>query len=273
MFCPKCGNQLPDGSAFCGKCGAQLGASKASAAKTAPSASKARPASAAAKTQATRSTRSAGAQGALTAFPPLRAAAVVAAAIALLFALMPWFSTSSVAVTASGYASSGADLVAGLTGADISMPEFEESYSVFQFGELASTATAYLDIEAQIADARKAAEAEASGRARAIGLGAPQGSRKPAEALLLTMACWALSCVVLAVGAVRALLTRGRGGLVLGIGASLLAAVSFFWAFVSYGVLESAAIAASGGATNAIVCSVAAVAAVLCLVASRKAKA
>lgn len=26
MFCPKCGNQLSDGSAFCGKCGAKLGA-------------------------------------------------------------------------------------------------------------------------------------------------------------------------------------------------------------------------------------------------------
>lgn len=25
MFCPHCGNQLPDGSKFCGKCGAQLG--------------------------------------------------------------------------------------------------------------------------------------------------------------------------------------------------------------------------------------------------------
>ncbi len=25
MFCPQCGNQLPDGSRFCGKCGAQIG--------------------------------------------------------------------------------------------------------------------------------------------------------------------------------------------------------------------------------------------------------
>ena len=26
MFCPKCGNRLPDGSAFCGKCGTRLAA-------------------------------------------------------------------------------------------------------------------------------------------------------------------------------------------------------------------------------------------------------
>ena len=24
MFCPQCGNQLPDGSAFCSNCGSQL---------------------------------------------------------------------------------------------------------------------------------------------------------------------------------------------------------------------------------------------------------
>lgn len=32
MFCPHCGNQLPDGSRFCGKCGAQLGGPAAPAA-------------------------------------------------------------------------------------------------------------------------------------------------------------------------------------------------------------------------------------------------
>lgn len=273
MFCPKCGNQLPDGSAFCSKCGAQLAAApkdsdpasggrlKASAGDVAVSAHPARP------------IWSSAAQGASAAFPPLRIAAVAAAAVALLFALMPWFTTNSSAVTASGYASSGADFIAGLTGADVSMPEFEESYSVFQFGELASTVTTYLDAEAQIADAVEAAEADASGRARAIGLGAPQGSRKPAEALLLTMACWALSCIVLVVGAVRTFLARGRGGLVLGIGAGLLATVALFWAFVSYAALESAGVAALGGATNAIICGAAAIVAIVCVAASRRAKA
>lgn len=248
MFCPKCGNSLPDGSAFCGKCGAQLGAAKAA------------PRPAAAHLAAPVS-RSAGA----AAFPPLRIAALVAAAVALVFALMPWFSTSPAAVTASGYASGGADLLAGLTGADVSLPEFEETYAPFQFGGLAATATTYLDAEAQLADAVEAAEAAASGRARAIGLGAPQGSRKPAEALFLTMGCWAVACLVLIAGAVRALATRGRGGLVLGIGAALLAAVALVWAVGLYGVLESAGIAAAGGATNAIVCGLAGLAAVVCV--------
>ncbi|WP_417190545.1 zinc-ribbon domain-containing protein, partial [Adlercreutzia sp.] len=26
MFCPKCGNEIAEGSAFCGKCGAPVGA-------------------------------------------------------------------------------------------------------------------------------------------------------------------------------------------------------------------------------------------------------
>lgn len=42
MFCPKCGNQLPDGSAFCSKCGAKLGDRAAAApAGTVPPASRA----------------------------------------------------------------------------------------------------------------------------------------------------------------------------------------------------------------------------------------
>ena len=258
MFCPQCGNQLPDGSAFCGKCGAQLGAAPASA----PVAGARGPVAAAPK-----------APSAAGAFPPLRIAAIVAAAVALLFALMPWFTTSSAAVTASGYASGGADLLAGLTGADVSLPEFEESYSVFQFGELAATATPYLDAEAQIADAVEAADAAASGRARAISLAEPQGSREPAEALLGAMVRWAASCLVVVAGAVCALATRGRNGLVLGIGAGLLAAEAFAWAFISYGVLESAGLAASGGATNAIVCGVASLAAIVCVLISRQAKA
>ena len=258
MFCPQCGNQLPDGSAFCGKCGAQLGAVPASA----PVAGARGPVAAAPKAPSAAGT-----------FPPLRIAAIVAAAVALLFALMPWFTTSSAAVTASGYASGGAELIAGLTGADVSLPEFEESYAPFQFGELAATATTYLDAEAQIADAAEAAEAAASGRARAISLAEPQGSRKPAEALFGAMVRWAASCLVVVAGVVCALATRGRNGLVLGIGTGLLAAEALAWAFVSYGVLESAGLAASGGATNAIVCGMASVAAIVCVLISRQAKA
>ncbi|MEC4184972.1 zinc ribbon domain-containing protein [Adlercreutzia sp. R21] len=260
MFCPKCGNQLPDGSAFCGKCGAQLGAAAPAPAASARGSAAAAPA-------AFRAPSAAGP------FPPLRIAAIAMATAALLFALMPWFSTSSAAVTASGYASGGADLVAGLTGADVSLPEFKESYSVFQFGELAATATTYLDAEAQIADAMEAAEAAASGRARAISLSEPQGSRKPAEALFMAMVCWAAWCLVVVAGAVCALVTRGRNGLVLGIGAGLLAAVSLAWAFGSYGVLESAGLAVSGGATNAIVCGAASIAVIVCVLVSRQAKA
>ncbi|MEC4176571.1 zinc ribbon domain-containing protein [Adlercreutzia sp. R7] len=260
MFCPQCGNQLPDGSAFCGKCGAKLGAAAPAPAASARGSAAAAPA-------AFRAPSAAGP------FPPLRIAAIAMAAVALLFALMPWFSTSSAAVTASGYASGGADLVAGLTGADVSLPEFKESYSVFQFGELAATATTYLDAEAQIADAMEAAEVAASGRARAISLSEPQGSRKPAEALFMAMVCWAASCLVVVAGAVCALVTRGRNGLVLGIGAGLLAAVSLAWAFGSYGVLESAGLAVSGGATNAIVCGAASIAVIVCVLVSRQAKA
>lgn len=90
MFCPQCGSQLPDGSAFCGKCGAQLGAAPASA-PVAGARGPVAPVPAAPK-----------APSAAGAFPPLRIAAILAAAVALLFALMPWFTTSSAAVTASG---------------------------------------------------------------------------------------------------------------------------------------------------------------------------
>lgn len=37
MFCPHCGAQLPDGSAFCGNCGSPLGAANAAAQPPAPS--------------------------------------------------------------------------------------------------------------------------------------------------------------------------------------------------------------------------------------------
>lgn len=72
MFCPKCGNRLPDGSAFCGKCGTRLAAP-------------------------------AGAGGRPTAGPTPSKAVVLS--------LLPWLEVDPVVSAASGYAGGLASLL------------------------------------------------------------------------------------------------------------------------------------------------------------------
>ena len=99
MFCPKCGNQLPDGSAFCGKCGAKLGTSKGvtpavGVAGSAPSTPTAPNAA---------SSRSAASAVASTKISPLAMAAAVLAAVAVVLSLLPWLEVDPMVSAASGW--------------------------------------------------------------------------------------------------------------------------------------------------------------------------
>ena len=135
MFCPKCGNRLPDGSAFCGKCGTRLAApagaggrptagptpSKAAVPNAAPSRPAAPPAAAKA--------------------PALAVAAAVLAAAAVVLSLLPWLEVDPVVSAASGYAGG----LASLLGAGDGSFSFDESYAVWAlpsfagaFGDYAS---------------------------------------------------------------------------------------------------------------------------------------
>ncbi len=137
MFCPKCGNQLPDGSAFCGKCGAKLGTSKGvtpavGVAGSAPSTPTAPNAA---------SSRSAASAVASTKISPLAMAAAVLAAVAVVLSLLPWLEVDPMVSAASGYAGGFASLL----GADEGSFSFDESYAVWAlpsfagaFGDYAS---------------------------------------------------------------------------------------------------------------------------------------
>lgn len=119
MFCPKCGSQLPDGSAFCGKCGVQLGQSKT-----------------AAPTARVSSARPGGSVS------PASIAAAVLAAIAIIVSLLGWFDVYP------GYASltSYVDQAASFLGLGSSSSlSFDEAYTPWAlpgfagtFGEYAS---------------------------------------------------------------------------------------------------------------------------------------
>lgn len=276
MFCPQCGSQVPDGSAFCAQCGAKMQAPAAPAGNaTVPGMGKgpvfgggAQPFGAGAQTFGAGVVNLSGG-----AFNPLRIAAMVALVVALIFSLLPWYTSSQEAVTGSSYASAGAGLLSDLTGSSYSLPKFEETYSVFQFGSLASTASTYLNAQKQLLNALEDWTAEASGRAHVVGIANPQyADAGPAGSLLAVLVGWIIAAIVSVAGLVRAFVTRGKGGLILVVGSALLALVAFGWSLIAYGGLVSERIAAAGGATNATICGVACLAAIVCVALSRTAK-
>ena len=184
MFCPKCGNRLPDGSAFCGKCGTRLAApagaggrptagptpSKAAVPNAAPSRPAAPPAAAKA--------------------PALAVAAAVLAAAAVVLSLLPWLEVDPVVSAASGYAGG----LASLLGAGDGSFSFDESYAVWALPSFAGAFGDYASLYGALGG-------EGAGAASALVGGAAWGC------LLL----WLAGVVLLALGAVRIAPVRPQG--------------------------------------------------------------
>ena len=133
MFCPKCGSQIPDGSAFCGKCGNKFkdtskpiettgglkGASSSSGVDFALRGNKA----------------------------GLNAVSLVV--VAIIFTFIPWFDISSQMSTIGGAASgltNGLSSLAGGSGSVGNSFEFQDSYAVWTLIGLADTFKSYVGV-------------------------------------------------------------------------------------------------------------------------------
>ena len=149
MFCPKCGKELPDSSAFCSGCGAKLDAKAASA----------KPEAKPANTSSTTGTDS-GVASVLNKIPavkkygsnPILIIFEVCAVIALLCSIFPWFEVnSSVAATSSGVSG-----VASFFGASQGAFVFETEYNVWALPALADTVSDYLSFYGALGAGSKA---------------------------------------------------------------------------------------------------------------------
>lgn len=128
MFCPKCGNNVPDGAQFCAKCG-----NKISAAPASPTPSAGVSSGPAVKVPS--------ASGGVNV---MRIVALVAAVIALIFACMPWLETSMYLQAGGQLGNALGQLGSALSGKSYSMATFDETYMPLGFFGLAGGLSQYL---------------------------------------------------------------------------------------------------------------------------------
>lgn len=126
MFCPKCGNSLPDGASFCNKCGAKLENARVAAKQGSSTTSVSSPSSVAQQAVASASSTRPSLQG-------VRVAAVVLVVAMLLTAFMPWFEPDGALRAAGGAVSGLAELFGG---GSASSDSFDESYGLWQMFSL-----------------------------------------------------------------------------------------------------------------------------------------
>ncbi|MFR8149042.1 zinc ribbon domain-containing protein [Adlercreutzia equolifaciens] len=245
MFCPKCGNQLPDGSAFCGKCGARLGATGAPKASGGGAAVRAQAQRkvAASKAPSARSAASpAGAPASATKVPPLAMAAAVLAAAAVVLSLLPWLEVDAAVSAVSGYAGGFASLL----GAGEGSFSFDESYAVWALPSFAGAFGDYASLYGALGG-------EGAGAASALVGGAAWGC------LLL----WLAGAVLLVLGAVRIAKSGRKGALVAGgIVMAACAAVLCGLSALLDGIASATAFP--------LVCLAASIAAAVCALAAKK---
>lgn len=242
MFCPKCGNQLPDGSAFCGKCGAQLGAPAGSApAAGAGGRPAACPMPAKAAVPNTAPSRPSASSAAAKA-PALAVVAAVLAAAAVALSLLPWLEVDPVVSAASGYAGGFASLL----GAGEGSFSFDESYAVWALPSFAGAFGDYASLYGALGG-------EGAGAASALVGGAAWGC------LLL----WLAGAVLLALGAARIVRSGRRGALVAGGVAMAVCAAAFCGLS---GLLDDIASATA----FPLMCLAASIAAAVCALAAKR---
>ena len=156
MFCPKCGNKIPDGAAFCPKCGAKFAAKTAPAAapaaktvkpsKPAPAARTADPSAKSANPSAAKSHTAPSGGGAGMSFDAGAIVPLVVGVIAIILAFMPWFSPSASDLQASQYISDGANNISSFFGGDSTVGEayrLKSTYTMLEIGDYGKALTAY----------------------------------------------------------------------------------------------------------------------------------
>lgn len=217
MFCPKCGANIPDGAKFCNSCGQEIGASAAPQ----PSAG-----------------ASVSLPGLSLKLAPAQIGALIAAIVAIIFSLMPWFECSSSLLGSSYVADGIGQLGSMFAGESHSSSVLDSSYSVFGFLGIS-------DILMQ-----------------------PLGSGS-APLIIAIFLGWLLSLILLVVGGVSMVLSTKLPKGFLMAGAIVLAIVAFLWFFWMNGYLVQTGYAA-GPATNALICGIACVAVIACSMAARK---
>lgn len=193
MFCPKCGNQLPDGSAFCGQCGAKLQA-PAAGGPVAP--------------------RAAGCAGAhATTAPsgggvrPTAIAAAVLAAVAVIVSLLSWFEVYPGYTSVTSYVDQAASFLGVGTSSSLA---FSETYAPWALPGFAGTFGEYASLYGS--------------------LGGSGASGVTVLVALLSWVCaalWLASAVLLVWGTVAALTGRGRVPMVVGAVAAVLCWLAF----------------------------------------------
>lgn len=123
MFCPKCGNSLPDGAAFCGSCGHAFQ----------------EPAKAVAPPAHTAGVHSRAATSNLN-LSGTQILAIVFAVVAVVFALMPWIVPSDTLITAG---KAGSAISSFMTMGNYSTANFEDAYTMFALTDFLDDLSSY----------------------------------------------------------------------------------------------------------------------------------
>lgn len=200
MFCPKCGEKIPDGVAFCPKCGNKF-ANQPAPAKPAATREEAPVKKPAAHAAAPSSAKPAISAPSISLNANVIAPLVIGV-IALILAFMPWFSPSSDDFQTSQYISDGANNLSSFFGGDSTAGEayrLKSSYTMLEMGDYADTMAAY-------------------------------GSSGIGDVNKLTY-CWAIPVIVSAIGLIMAFLQKKTS--IARIGFTLLALVAAIMAWMS----------------------------------------
>ena len=208
MFCPKCGENIPDNVAFCGKCGNKI---ERNTSVPAAAPGMAMPPAPNAQTMVTPPTAS---QVAAVTTKPAKSGlsgiaivALVLAIVAVVFALLPWFVSSSTLTGLGSAMSMLGGIGSGVTGRSYNLPSFDDQYSVFGFIGLAQSLGSY-------------------------------GGGSEATLLMITFVGWLIAMLILIIGIIIFAVTPRHNKVVLIIGAALLMAVCALWMFL-YGAFTS----------------------------------
>lgn len=194
------------------------------------------------------------------AISPLTIATVVLAAIALIFSVMPWFHTNSTLVQYSGYADTALQTLGSLTGQSTGKWSIEEEYSLPQFIELAGTAQKYESTANDLANALSSGSSKPSASAQSTSVTATFSI-----ILYLTFALW-LACIVLTIVGAVLMFTGKKSNKLLCAGLAAFAVLGLLYTVLLYGALSPVA---TGFPTNALICSFAAAAGVVCAILSK----
>lgn len=248
MFCPKCGKELPDGSAFCGGCGAKLGA------KAAPAQATAKPAG-----SNSNAGSASNAGSVLSGIPivqryrsnPLVIVFDVVIAIAIICSFVPWLVVDDSVASLS----SGVGGVASFFGASQASFTFEPSYSVWSLPALAETMSSYLSMYGVLG-----AGSQTATNANAI-------SGAMSACALISVLAWVVALVLLIVGEFQ-VMKKQKYGLMIA-GSFCMLGCAAFGRDVA-GVASSAVGSVTIAPVLCILCSLAA--AIGFIVLSRKAK-